>query len=75
MKQYCRYCVHCAVGNGNWCDVRQKSYSDAYFKRVNNCKDFSFCNLDVFDISHEYKPRNKSSGAVEQVSLFERKEE
>lgn len=59
MKQYCRYCIHCFVGNGNWCDVREKSYSDATFKRENHCKDFEFCELDVYDPEHTYTPRKE----------------
>lgn len=80
MKQYCRYCIHCCVGNGNWCDVREKEYSDSYFCRVNNCKDFEFCSVDVYDAEHEYKPRDarvkkKKGMKVEKVSIFSQEKE
>lgn len=58
MKQYCRYCIHCCTGNGNWCEAKEKEYSTAYFKRVNNCKLFEFCEMDAFaENPNPYRPR------------------
>ena len=48
MKQYCRYCINLAAGNGTWCEKRQKEMSDSTAKRVNHCKDFDFCEIDAF---------------------------
>lgn len=60
MKQYCRYCIHCYTGNGNWCGAKKKEYSTAYFKSVNNCKLFEFCEMDAFaENPNPYRPREK----------------
>lgn len=67
MKQYCRYCIHCHTGNGNWCDAKEKEYSDSYFKSVNNCKLFDFCEIDAFmENPNPYRPReNKYKRSTE----------
>ena len=80
MKQYCRYCIHCHVGNGNWCDVREKEYSDSYFCSVNKCKDFEFCSMDAYNFEHEYRPikgrvKRKKGMKVEKLSIFSQEEE
>lgn len=70
MKQYCRYCIHCHTGNGNWCDVKQRSYSDSYFKALNNCKLFEFCEIDAFaENPNPYKPRNEEKQKKDFVQL------
>ena len=77
MKQYCRYCVHCHTGNGNWCDAKEREFSDAYFKRLNNCKLFDFCEIDAFmENPNPYKPRSpykkyERGEQTENFSLFE----
>ena len=77
MKQYCRYCIHCCTGNGNWCEAKKKSFSDAYFKRVNHCKLFEFCEIDAFAKNpNPYKPRDtyrkrtQKEEPMENYSLF-----
>lgn len=60
MKQYCRYCSNCHCGDVVYCDVKQKTMSEEKAKRVNHCRDFDFCELDVFydgDMDKVYKPR------------------
>lgn len=59
MKQYCRYCCHCFVANGNWCEEKNKELKDSYIKHQNFCSKFEFCSIDVYDENHEYKPRKK----------------
>ena len=77
MKQYCRYCVHCHTGNGNWCDKKEREYSDSYFKRANNCKDFVFCEIDAFmENPNPYKPReaykkHEKAEPLDMVGMFE----
>jgi hypothetical protein len=76
VKQYCRYCIHCHTGNGNWCDAKEQEFSNAYFKRVNNCKLFDFCEIDAFmENPNPYRPRepykhNEHSDMPENLSLF-----
>jgi hypothetical protein len=58
MKQYCRYCIHLAYGNGTWCEVHEKEMADSTAKRVNTCKDFEFCEIDAFGENLDgYHPR------------------
>lgn len=60
MKQYCRYCSNFCCGNSEWCEEFQKPLSESYAKRPNNCEKFDFCNIDAYDSTREYKPREKS---------------
>lgn len=76
MKQYCRYCVHCYVGNGNWCDAKEKEITDSYITHTNNCSKFDFCSVDVYDPDHEYRPRDyrqrqKRQPPIENYNIFE----
>ena len=77
MKQYCRYCIHCCTGNGNWCEAKEKEYSTAYFKSVNNCKLFEFCEEDAFmENPNPYRPREpyrkrEPSVELDNLSLFD----
>lgn len=57
MKQYCRYCINLAYGNGTWCEAKKKDLSEAEIRRVNYCKDFDFCELDAITGVTIYKPR------------------
>ena len=75
MKRYCRYCIYCHVGNGNWCEARQKEYPDSYFRRLNHCEEFEFCEIDVYDSNRTYKPRDRQNRRgrleeAEQLSMF-----
>ena len=72
MIQYCRYCAYMCCGNGaNWCDIKQKEYSDSTIKAPNKCKDFAFCELDALDLVNVYKPRKKKEQNYHQVSIEE----
>lgn len=57
MKQYCRYCNHCIVGDVVYCEVLKITMSEEKAKRVNRCKEFVFNEIDVFDLEKRYKPR------------------
>ena len=57
MTQYCRYCTACYVANGNWCEIKQKTLTDAQIKHSNKCRDFEFCSMDVYDENRTYQPR------------------
>lgn len=76
MRQYCRYCAHLYTGNGIWCGEHQKEMSESAAKRVNNCKDFSFNEIDAFYENPnpyrprgEYKARIQAEESVEQMRL------
>lgn len=63
MTQYCRYCNNMVCGDANYCSVRQETYSEAYIKRSNRCKDFEFNPMDaLFENTDGYKPRQKKTG-------------
>lgn len=57
MKQYCRYCNHCINGDAVYCEVLKITMSEGKAKRVNNCNEFDFNVIDVFDLGKRYKPR------------------
>lgn len=58
MKQYCRYCVWLVTGNGTYCMEHEELVSDSKAKHTNNCKDFSFCEIDAYGETNGYKPRS-----------------
>lgn len=57
MKQYCRYCSYCCYGDVAYCEKQKKTMSDEKAKRVNQCKDFEFNEIDVFNPDKTYKER------------------
>ena len=82
MKQYCRYCVHLATGNGTWCEKRQKEMSDSAAKRLNHCNDFDFCEIDAFCENlagyhprAPYRKRTTHEAQGEQMNFWEGKHE
>ena len=67
MKQYCRYCSNCIVGDAVYCEALNKTMSEEKAKRVNRCKEFVFNEIDVFDLEKRYKPRKEK---MKQRRLF-----
>ena len=57
MKQYCRYCSNCIVGDAVYCEALKMTMTEEKAKRVNRCKGFVFNEIDVFDLDKRYKPR------------------
>lgn len=55
IKQYCRYCAHCTVGDVVYCEKRKRTYSESYAKSTNNCGDFELNVVDAF--GEGYQPR------------------
>ena len=82
MKQYCRYCSHCNYGDVAYCEKLKRTMSDEKAKRINQCKDFDFLEIDVFNPDNSYKVSNKSlledyieNKGKRQMNIFEIKEE
>ena len=73
MKQYCRYCSHCNYGDVAYCEKLKRTMSDEKAKRINQCKDFDFLEIDVFNPNRSYKERQKKEKG--QMNIFEIKEE
>lgn len=73
MKQYCRYCSHCCYGDVVYCSFKETTMSEESAKCVNQCKDFDFNPIDVFNPDKTYKPRKKKETKVKQITLFEEK--
>ena len=69
MKQYCRYCAHCVYGDAIYCSKKDITMSEQEAKRMNKCKDFSFCKIDVFNPEHIYKERKISELAKNQIKF------
>lgn len=72
MKQYCRYCSHCVVGDVVWCGILAKTMSESTAKTINNCKAFELNPMDAFFENEKgYKPREpKKKQCDGQYSLF-----
>ena len=70
MKQYCRYCAYMCCGNGNYCSVHERTFSDSYIKTVNSCGEFCFCEIDALDLTKRYKPRKRIVVDDNQMRLF-----
>lgn len=50
-----------------------KTVSESFAKRPNNCEKFDFCNIDAYDSTREYKPREQNQNNdvdVGQQTLF-----
>lgn len=72
MKQYCRYCQHCVVGDVVWCGRLAKTIAESTAKSINNCKWFELNPMDAFFENEKgYKPREpKNKQCDGQVNLF-----
>lgn len=76
MKQYCRYCSEATESfdyeNVVWCEAHRKEMTHATAKTENHCKDFRFCEIDVFNPEHRYRPvQKKEKIDYGQKELFE----
>lgn len=76
MKQYCRYCAHCFLGDVLYCGEKEKILGYESAKRVNHCKSFAFLEDDaLFENPRPYKPHkshrihNKSNEKIEKMKL------
>ena len=69
MNQYCRYCAHCIYGDALYCAAQNGVMDEKSAKQVNKCKDFDFCEIDVFDHERTYKPRQISELAKNQIKF------
>lgn len=67
MKQYCRYCSNCIVGDAVYCEALNKTMSEEKAKRLNRCKEFVFNEIDVFDLEKRYKPRKEKKEIQERL--------
>ena len=61
MKQYCRYCSHACAYEDDlfYCEKKNYCFDKIKGSRTNQCEDFEFNEIDVFDLNHTYKPRKK----------------
>ena len=75
MKQYCRYCAYCCYGDIPYCESKKNTMSEEKIKKVNNCKEFIFNEIDVLNPDHIYKPREKNEQIKGQTTIFDFMEE
>lgn len=62
MKKYCRYCGNAVSTDSEniiWCEAKKDTRHKKNCITVNKCKNFLFCEIDVFGATGEeiYKPR------------------
>lgn len=65
MKQKCRYCANCIVGDVAYCEIKDKTMSDTAAKRVNKCAEFEFNPMDAFGEKDYQKPKTKAKDSIE----------
>lgn len=68
MAQYCRYCANMFSGDANYCEIKQRTFTDAQISRTNRCKDFELNPTDSLT-GRKYKPR--AAKTCEQMHLME----
>lgn len=64
MRQYCRYCNNLTCGDANYCCVNDRTYSDSYVRKPNNCKWFELNPIDaLMENPNGYRPRGEKRNA------------
>lgn len=72
IRQYCRYCAHCIVGDVVYCEKRKRTYSESYAKSTNNCGDFELNVIDAFfENERGYQPRESKPEVDDRQITFE----
>ena len=72
IRQYCRYCAHCIVGDAIYCEKRKRTYSESYAKSTNNCGDFELNVIDAFGENERgYQPREPKAEVDYRQITFE----
>lgn len=71
----CRYCINANMIDEDlaYCSVNNDTKDKRQCTRENKCKDFDFCEIDVFDLDKKYKPRPKKYIGFKQINMFEEK--
>ena len=59
MKQYCRYCCNTCLNDDElaYCSYKDEMLDGPALRRLNHCKGFKFCEIDVLTQTRTYKPR------------------
>ncbi len=65
MKQKCRYCANCIVGDVAYCELKDKTMSDTAAKRINKCAEFEFNPIDAFGEKDYQEPRAKANDGID----------
>ena len=74
MKQYCRYCIHLAYGNGTLCGEKKTEMSESAIRKANNCREFEYCELDAIKSGRwqmDKQPQNTKS-YVDKFDIMQR---
>ena len=59
MKQYCRYCCNACLNDDElaYCSYKDEMLDGPALRRLNHCKGFRFCEIDVLTQTRTYQPR------------------
>lgn len=73
MKQYCKFCCRCFLGDVYYCNAFDKVLTDSGIKHPNNCKEFILSEFGDVDTGKPYKPRERKEPDIDenQMKLFE----
>ena len=69
MKQKCRYCANCIVGDVAYCELKDKTMSDTAAKRTNKCAGFEFNPMDAFGEKDYQEPKKEAKDSIDQIGL------
>ena len=72
MKRYCRYCSNAVITENEeiiYCEAKKETRHKKKCIVINQCKDFEFNELDVFDIDKKYQPRKEKKSLGNQIML------
>ena len=73
MKQKCRYCANCIVGDVAYCELKDKTMSDTAAKRINKCAEFEFNPIDAFGEKDYQEPRAKANDGIDLKDNIQKK--
>lgn len=69
VKSRCRYCANCIVSDMAYCEIKDKTMSDASAKRINKCTEFEFNPMDAFGEKDYQEPKMKTKNSIDQIGL------
>lgn len=67
MNQKCRYCANCIIGDVAYCEVKNKTMSDAAAKRINKCAEFKFNPMDAYGVKDYQESKGKARNSTESI--------
>ncbi len=70
-KQYCRYCANAVLIDEDliYCEAKHRQRPKSICITTNNCNNFAFNEIDVFDADKKYQPKKIKESLGTQTRL------